>query len=250
MIERTRHGSIVTLRLAHGKVSAFDAALCEGLALAIAEEQASDARAIVITGTGSTFSAGVDLFAVVDGGPEYVDRFYPALVKMFLEVFAVTKPVIAAVNGHAIAGGCILTLAADYKLMAEGKGRIGLPETLVGVPFPPSVIEVVRFAVPPQHLQSLLFTGKTVPPDEALRLGLVDEVVPPETLTERAIAVAEQLASLPARTFALAKRQLRGHALDRARRYNSEFGADALEIWRAPETHAGIREYLAKTLRK
>lgn len=250
MIERIDHGSVVTLRLAHGKVSAFDVELAEALALAIAEVGASDARAVILTGTGSTFSAGVDLFRVADGGRAYVDRFYPAMVKMFLELFALPKPVVAAVNGHAIAGGCILTLAADYRLIAAGNARMGVPEMLVGVPFPPSVLEAIQFAVPRQHLQNLIYTGRTVVPDDALRLGLVDEVVPADALAGRAMEVATQFAALPERAFALAKRQLRDHALGRARRYNSELGDDVLDLWRAPETHAAIREYLAKTIRK
>ncbi|MEA2488315.1 MAG: enoyl-CoA hydratase [Acidobacteriota bacterium] len=250
MIDRTTTGPITTLRLAHGKVSAFDHALCEALALAVAEVAASDARALIITGTGSSFSAGVDLHAVLDGGAEYVERFYPSMVKMFLELFAFPKPLVVAVNGHAIAGGCIVTLAADYRIMAAGTARIGMPEMPVGVPFPPSIIEAVRFAVPPQFLQSLLYMGRTVLPDEALHVGLIDEVAPAETLADRALAVATQLANLSEGAFALTKRQLRDHALDRARRYNSEFGDDTLALWRAPETHARIRDYLARTIRR
>jgi enoyl-CoA hydratase len=250
MIERSTNGSVLTIRLAHGKVSAFDLELAEGLALAIAEAASSDARAVILTGTGSSLSAGVDLYRVIDGGAEYVDRFYPAMVKMFLELFAFPKPLVVAANGHAIAGGTILTLAGDYRLIAAGKARMGIPEMLVGVPFPPSVLAAIQFAVPAQHLQNLIYTGRTVAPDEALHLGLVDEIVPAESLADRAMEVATQFAALPQPAFTLAKRQLRDHALDRARRYNSEFGDDILALWRAPETHAVIREYLARTIKK
>lgn len=250
MIERTDHGSIVTLRLAHGKASAFDVELCEALARAFAEIGASDARAVILTGSGSIFSAGVDLFRLVNEGQPYVERFYPEMVRMFLDLFTFPKPVIAAVNGHAVAGGAILTLAADYRLMAAGNGRIGIPEMLVGVPFPPSVLEAVRFAVPAQHLQNLVYSGRTVVPDDALRMGLIDEIVAPEDLAARATEVAAQMAALPAEAFALAKRQLRDHAADRAKRYNSEFGNDVRALWNQPETHARIREYLARTIKK
>lgn len=249
MIERSEHDGILTLRLAHGKVSALDLELAEGLALAFAEAVNSDARAIVITGTGSSFSAGVDLFRLVDSGDEYVERFFPAMTKMFLELFALPKPVIAAVNGHAIAGGCILTLAADYRLMAAGNGRIGIPELAVGVPFPPSVLEAVRFAVPPQHLQMLIYTARTVVPDDALRFGLVDEVVAPETLETRAMEMARQLGAIPSEIFALTKRQLRDRAIAHAKRYTSELADDVRDLWRKPETHARIREYLARTVK-
>src|SRR5690349_19316107 len=141
MIERSEHEGITTLRLAHGKASALDLELVEGLALLVAEVAQSDTRAVILTGTGSIFSAGVDLFRLVDGGRDYADRFVPALSRMLLELFAFPKPLIIAANGHAIAGGCIFTLAGDYRMMAAGNGRIGIPELLVGVPFPPSVIE-------------------------------------------------------------------------------------------------------------
>ena len=251
MIERSDSNGIVTLRLAHGKASAMDLEMVEGLARAIAEIALSDdARAVILTGTGSIFSAGVDLYRLTEGGDEYVSRFVPALSRMLLDLFSFPKPLVVAANGHAIAGGCIFMLTGDYRIMAAGNGRIGLPEMLVGVPFPPAVIEVVRFSVPPQHLQSLLYTGKTVVPDEALRLGLIDEIAPAESVLSRATEVATQLAALPANIFKLTKRQLRDKAIDRAKHYANELGATVNEAWSSPETHGRIRDYLARTVRK
>jgi enoyl-CoA hydratase len=254
MIERTDHDGITTLRLAHGKASALDLELVEGLAREIAEVTASDARAVILTGTGSIFSAGVDLFRLVDGGREYADRFVPALSRMLLELFAFPKPLIVAVNGHAIAGGCIFTLAGDYRLMSAGTSqigiRIGIPEMLVGVPFPPSVIEAVRFALPPQHLQMLMYTGRTFTPDDALRLGILDEVVEAASLTTRAEELAQHFASLPPRAFTLAKRQLRDKTIDRAKHYGHELDAEVQKIWGDPDTIERVRAYLAKTVKK
>ena len=99
MIERTTEDGIVTLRLAHGKASALDLELLEGLALAVAEATDSDAKVVVLTGTGSIFSAGVDLFRLVDGGREYAERFVPALSRMLLELFALPKPTPISLSG-------------------------------------------------------------------------------------------------------------------------------------------------------
>jgi enoyl-CoA hydratase len=247
-IERTEQDGITTLRLAHGKASALDLELVEGLARAIAEVSVSDARAVILTGTGSIFSAGVDLFRLADGGREYADRFVPALSRMLLELFALPKPLIVAVNGHAIAGGCIIMLAGDYRVMASGSGRLGMPELLVGVPFPPSVIEAVRFVLPPQHLQMLMYTGRTFPPDDALRFGMIDEVT--DALPARAEELARHFAALPPRAFALAKRQLRDKAIDRAKHYANELDAEVRELWSDPATLDRVREYLAKTVKK
>jgi enoyl-CoA hydratase len=250
MIERSEQDGIVTLRLAHGKVSALDIELVDAIALALAEFQASDARVLVLTGTGSTFSAGVDLIRLIDGGTEYVERLFPALAHMLLDLFSLPKPLIVAANGNAIAGGCIMTLAGDYRLMAAGKGRMGIPELLVSVPFPPTILEAVRFAVPPQHLQMLIYTGRTVLPEDALRFGLVDEVVEPAALEERTLELARHFARLPQRAFALAKRQVRDKIIGGAKHYAAELEGEALELWRDPKTHQMIRDYLAKTVKK
>lgn len=251
MIDRSNADSITTLRLNYGKAAALDVELVDAMALSFAELAADDdTRAVILTGTGSIFSAGVDLFRLVDGGRDYAARFLPALGRMLLDLFIFPKPLIVAANGHAIAGGCLFALAGDYRLMAQGNGRIGIPELLVGVAFPPSVIEAIRFALPPQQLQAMLYTGKTVLPDEALQRGIVDEVVDAESLAARAEELAHHFASLPPRAFALAKHQLRETAVDRAKHYANELDGEIVDIWSAPETLDRVRAYLAKTVKK
>jgi len=237
LIEREEREGIVTLRLAHGKVSALDAELTEALIREL--DAAADARAIVLTGTGSSFCAGVDLVRLPNEGAPYVERFFPLLRDVLTKLFEMPMPVIAAANGHAIAGGCILVCASDYRLMADGKCRIGVPELLVGVPFPEVALKVMKFAVP--NVAPLVLTGRTLLPHEALAAGVVDEVVDPAALMERAYAIAAQLASVPRESFRLTKRLLRGLGAD---------DAAALKVWRDPAIHQGIREYLARTVKK
>jgi enoyl-CoA hydratase len=247
MIERDERDGIVTLRLAHGKASAMDVELCDALLHAL--DDAEQARAIVLTGSGTIFSAGVDLFRLTNEGAPYVQRFFPLLRDAIRKLFAMSVPVVAATNGHAIAGGCILVLAADYRLMAEGNGRIGVPELLVGVPFPVSALETVRFAVP--AASTLIVTGKTLTARDALAAGMIDEVVAPEMLLERAQAMAAQLASIPRESFRLTKRALRAAALERMTSASAELSdAQALAVWADSATHDHIRDYLAKTIKK
>ena len=250
MIERSDNNGIVTLRLAHGKAAALDVELMEGLARAMAEVALDDTRAVILTGTGSIFSAGVDLFRLTEAGDDYVERFIPALSRLMLDLFSFPKPLVVAANGHAIAGGTIIALTADYRLIVNGNARMGIPELLVGVPFPAAVLEIIRFAVPPQHLQSLIYTARTVMPEEALAVGLIDEIVPPESLLARANEMAAHLAALPTQAFQMAKRQLRDKAIGRAKHYANEFDATMKESWKGAETHAHVREYLARTVRK
>lgn len=241
MIERELEDGILTLRLAHGKASAMDVELLEALGAEL--DAAAEARAVVLTGTGGIFSAGVDLYRLLDGGQPYVDRFVPLLSTFVRALFALPVPVVAAVNGHAVAGGGVMTLAADYRIMAEGTGRIGVPELLVGVPFPAAPLEVVRFAVPRHRLQSLVYLGRMLGPAEALAEGLLDEVVPADALLRRAREVAAQLASLPPDVFRATKQALRAEALARMDGA-AEYDRRAHAIWSAPETHARIRAYM------
>jgi enoyl-CoA hydratase len=237
LIEREERDGIVTLRLAHGKASALDVELLQALVDAL--DAAADARAIVLTGTGSIFCAGVDLVRLPNEGAPYVERFFPLLRDAIAKLFGMPVPVVAAANGHAIAGGCVLVCACDYRLMAEGKGRIGVPELLVGVPFPEIALKVMQFAVP--NVAPLVMTGRTVLPEEARSLGLIDEIVEPAALMDRALAIATQLASIPRESFGMTKRTLRG------------FGADdaaAQQVWSDPKIHQHIREYLARTVKK
>jgi enoyl-CoA hydratase len=249
MIERSQHEGILTLRLAHGKANALDVELLDSL-LHELDGVATDVRALIVTGTGSIFSAGVDLFRLTQGGADYVRRFLPLLSRFVQTLFAFPRPVVAAVNGHAIAGGGVMVLAADARLMAEGTGRIGVPELLVGVPFPVAALEVVRFAVPRHKLQSLIYTGRTLPPQEALTAGLVDEVVAPSELLARAQEIAQQFAQIPPQVYRLTKQTLRAEALERIDRTSELHDQAVLEVWSAAETHTHIREYLARTIRK
>ena len=243
MIERELEDGILTLRLAHGKASAMDVELLEALGAEL--EAAADARAVVLTGTGGIFSAGVDLYRLLDGGQAYVDRFVPLLSTFVRALFALPVPVVAAVNGHAVAGGGVMTLAADYRIMAEGSARIGVPELLVGVPFPAAPLEVVRFAVPRHRLQSLVYLGRMLGPADALAEGLLDEMVPADALVRRAREVAAQLASLPPDVFRATKQALRAEALARMDGA-AEYDRRAHAIWSAPETHARIRAYMER----
>jgi enoyl-CoA hydratase len=247
MIERETDDGIVTLRLAHGKANALDVEFLEALTRELGD--AADARAVIVTASGPIFSAGVDLFRLTEGGEAYVRRFFPLLTGFIRALIEFPVPLVVAANGHAIAGGGVMIMGGDYRLLAEGNGRVGVPELVVGVPFPSAALELVRFAVPANRINPLLFMGRTYPPPEALAHGLVDEVVPPDALASRAREVAEQLAGISPAAFRLSKRMLRAPILERIDRSAAD-DEEALALWLAPETHARIREYLAKTVRK
>jgi enoyl-CoA hydratase len=192
-----------------GKGNALNIELLEALDGAIGSLEASPAKAAVITGQGSVFGAGVDLPELVAGGETYVRKFLPLLGKVFERLARFPKPLVAAVNGHAVAGGAIIMLACDQRIVARGGARIGLTEIQVGVLFPSWALEIARFATPREHFQTLIGTGRTWGPDESLARGLVDEVVEPERLQERAFEVARELSMLVPATFTATKMAVR-----------------------------------------
>lgn len=244
VMDRSDVDGIAVLRLAHGPVNAMDAELCDALADQARGLAAGPERAIVLTGAGKAFSAGADLKRIAEGGEEYARRYFAALDGVFRAWFAVGKPVVAAVNGHAIAGGCILAACADVVLMAEGRGRIGLPELQVGVPFPRSATEAVRFTAGDVVTRRLVLGSRTHSPAEAVALGLVDEVVPADELEPTAVARARALAdTVPPDTFALAKAHLRRDHTERIAAAAEEDAA-AAELWVRRAEDGWIANYL------
>jgi enoyl-CoA hydratase len=226
----------------HGKANALDTELCQALCDALDDAVADGAAAVVLTGAGTVFSAGVDLKRATAGREGYLAAFLPELRRTFTRVATFELPVVAAVNGHAIAGGFVLFAAADWAVMAEGPGRVGVTELQVGVPFPAVALELLRVRAGDAQARSLALSGDTFGAGEALARGLVDEAVPAAELAGRSLAAAQRLAALgPA--FGLTKRQLQ-------RRFSARvhdlavLDAEVDEIWQAPPTLDRIRSFM------
>jgi enoyl-CoA hydratase/carnithine racemase len=249
MIERKDVAGIRTLKLAHGKVSAMDIELGEALLNEMQDALDPSVRAVILTGSGSSFSAGVDLFRVLKDGPEYGRRFLPVLDNFLRAALTFPKPMIAAINGHAIAGGCILAATCDHRIMSEGAARIGIPELAVGVPFPALPLQIMSARVTDGPLRDLVYTGRTVLIDEAKALGLIDEKCPSGMLMDRAMEVAERLLAIPAGAFALTKQAFYTPILERAKLL-ADMNARVVDAWLQQHTYDTIRAYLEKTVGK
>lgn len=248
MIYRETAGIVEVLRLQHGKVNALDTELLQALDDQLVALEGEPWRAVVLTGEGRAFSAGLDLQRIVDGGADYVTSLLEVLTRLLLRLLQFPRPTVAAINGHAIAGGCILPCTCDARLMASGSGRIGVTELLVGVPFPTAALEPVREVVDGRYLRRLVYESSLLSAQEALDAGLVDEVLPPDALDSRALELGERLARIRPPVFAMTKRQLAAPLLERIKRLTGLHESDAEDLWHGVEALDTIRRFVAENL--
>lgn len=214
-IKVEHQGATAVMRIDRPPANAIDIPLVTEADAVLSSIESDDAaRAIVVTGTGSTFSAGLDLKVVPFYSEEEQRRLIEGINVVVTHLYSCRKPTITAANGHAIAGGFILAMCCDYRLAAEGQFRFGVTEARLGIPFPIAAIEVLKAELNPSGARTMILTGRTVGPSEAIE-GAFDEVVPPERLMERAMEVADELGALRPQSYDTIKRQLRGDTVAR-----------------------------------
>jgi enoyl-CoA hydratase len=202
-------------------------------------------RPILLTGSGDSFSAGLDLKEVASLDARGMERFLRLLERLMSTLFSYPAPVVGLINGHAIAGGCILTLCCDHRVALPAPGcKIGLNELALGLRFPPRIMAIVRQRVPPRHLERVVLGAELFDPRTALELGLIDEVV------EDGRAAAESALALRAgydpEAYAATKRTLRGDAFGRADEDDSYFTREVLPGWTSPAVRQRVTALLAR----
>lgn len=247
LITTTSYGSVVELRLNRPPVNALNPELCAALAHALREAAAQGAGGIVLAGGPKVFSAGLDVPYLLSLGDDE-----NALLHAWKEFFHAARalaespiPVVAALAGHAPAGGCVLALCCDYRVMADGPYRIGLNETQVGLVAPEGIQYLMKRVVGAHRGERLLVSGAMPDAQEALRIGLVDELTDIDEVAVRARAWMDDLLRLPHRpmleTRAIARRDVID-ALDDSRIGLEHFVAQ----WSHPDTQAALRAMLAR----
>jgi enoyl-CoA hydratase/carnithine racemase len=242
VIEIQAVGAVRVLTLSSGRVNAIDVDFANELTGAIGELARSGADPLVITGAGRVFSAGVDLNPVLEGGANYADRLIPALSEMIVALFCYPGPTVAAINGAAIAGGCVLACTCDRRLISPSV-QIGATEVRVGAPFPVAALEVMRH-VCADRTEEVVLGGQLYQDDEAIALGLVHSVVA-DDLIEAAVAEASDLAEIAADVYRQTKNQLRAPTLARISN-GGGIDREVRRLWGAEETHRHIAAQLAR----
>lgn len=239
-IEAVKTGPVTVqvLTVSSGRVNALDVEVLQEFVGAVGELQSADAGALVVTGAGKVFSAGVDLDQVLQGGADYTDRLLQALSDAFDALFRYPAPTVAAINGAAIAGGCVLACACDRRLISPD-AKIGASEVRVGVPFPVAALEVMRYACV-DRAEEVLLGGRLYRGDDAVASGLADRVVA-EDLLEAAVAEAADLGGISAEAYAHTKSQLRAPTVARIRD-GGEIDREVSRLWSAEQTRQRLAD--------
>lgn len=252
LVERVSHGRIEQLRLARAPVNALDPALCGAIASALRGAIADGAHGIVLSGGPSVFSAGLDVPHLLSLGDDQtaLTAAWEAFFEVARAIADSPVPVVAAMAGHAPAGGCVLALCCDYRIIGSSPDpakpfRIGLNETQVGLVAPEGIQRLLRRVVGAHRAERLLVAGELVTADHGLRYGMVDELVEIDDVVPRACAWLEQMLALPREAMLETRRIARADLVSALQPEFIELDR-FIQAWSAPQTQAALRALVAK----
>lgn len=246
MLETIRHDAVLELRLARPPANALDPALVRALREAVQAAPAGGARAIVLSGRPGLFSAGLDVPALLALDRAGMRAFWADFNGVMAALGRSPLPVAAAIGGHSPAGGAVLALFCDWRVMARGAYRIGLNEVQVGLSVPAAIQFALRRLLGAHRAERLLVAGAMIESDEAHRIGFVDELADADAVVARAIEWCRAHLALPPEAMAETRRIARADlhaALDDAQR--ADDGA-FLERWFSDETQTTLRALVAR----
>jgi len=249
MIDVIDHGQIRELRLNRPPANAFNPALIQTLTAAIRGAPADGADALVISGAPGMFTGGLDVPELLGLGRDEIRDFWQGFYGLLRTVAAAEVPVAAAITGHSPAAGAVLSVFCDHRVMADGPFKIGMNEVQVGLSVPQTLQYGLKRLTGPRVGDALLIAGALVSPEKALRVGLVDELAPPEEVVPRALAWAEPLVALPRTAMRDTRRIARA---DLVAQFDELGPADLDAVttrWFGEETQATMRA-LVERLRK
>jgi enoyl-CoA hydratase len=248
-IVRTLDDSVAVLSLELGRGNAIDHAFIDALGAALDETLREGARAVVLTGRGKVFCGGLDLPTICAYDRPALERFVDAFEGIFTRVLSFPRPVVAAVNGHALAGGAILAMAADHRIMAPGAFQFGVNEVMLGIPFPAAAFEITRRATPKTAAATVMMAGRRFSPEEAVAAGLVHRLAGERGVLADAVEEAKKFAAGGLDAVADTKADLLAPVLARIEATRAAKRARFVERWFAADAQARIgalREQLTR----
>lgn len=239
MIHREDNDGIAVLTLRAEMGNAIDVELIEALERAL-DEAATTAKAVVLTGAGGVFSSGANVVPIARDGSPYIQTFLPRLSALLQRIFVSPQPIVAAIEGDAMTGGCFLAAACDLRVMTTRRANIGI--RALGIPLPLTAIEILRGRLAPQAFTELVTVGRTMNGYEAHEAGLVEHTS--SSVISEAVGQARRLATIPPPTFGMTKQLLTQPVIERIER-NVAYDRQVVAIWSAPQTVAQFRKVAA-----
>jgi enoyl-CoA hydratase/carnithine racemase len=242
-----KNGPIALLRLDKARANAIDEALLDAL-LAACEDVARDdsVRGVLLCSAHPrVFCPGLDLTTLEDYDPAALERFMLRFSEAVTALYGLWKPVVAAIAGHAVAGGCIVALTADLRLLSRGGAQMGLNEVRIGVPLPWSVTVLLRASLPPASFTAVALEGRNFSDDEAARVGLAHEILPAEDFEAACLERLSRLADKDAVALGTTKRYLREGFLSEMKAHEAARVGAFVSAWFTDATRARRREILA-----
>jgi enoyl-CoA hydratase len=233
------------IRLEYGKANAIDGRFVSALSSELDRALESGAKAVVLTGREGFFSAGLDLRELPEDREEMAS-FLDEFERLNQKLLELPIPLVVAVNGHAIAGGCILASTGDLRIGASGTYKIGVSEVSLGIVFPASAFEIMRATLVPRFVPEVLLGGRLLPPEKAVEAGILHRVVPPDDLLVAAEADARELGEKPPIAFRHSKLALRAPLLERVEKTRAASRRLFLETWFSPEVVERRKAMLSK----
>jgi Delta3-Delta2-enoyl-CoA isomerase len=242
-----KRGRLAVLRLDKPRGNAIDEPLVDELTAACAslDSDAGIGGVLLASAHPKLFSPGLDLVGLLEYDRPSMQRFMGKFAGLVWQLYGLRKPVVAAIGGHAIAGGCILALTADHRVLARGGVQIGLNEVRIGVPLPWSVAVLLRATVAPGALTRVALLGRNFADDEALGAGLADELADAAGFEDFCLRRLEEFAEKDAAGVGTTKGWLRADALREMQQHEGRLSGDWLDAWFSEATRARIREIVA-----
>ncbi len=247
MLKVIEHGEIVELKMDRPPANALNVELVEKITNAHAEACRQGARAIILSGREGMFSAGLDVPELIKLDRAGMHQFWCGFLGLTRVLAASPIPVVAALSGHSPAGGTVLAIHCDYRIAVAGKFKMGLNEVQVGLPVPSAILFAYSRLIGNRLAQQYAVAGQLIPVDQALAVGLVDELCEMDELTERAVAWCQSIIALPSVAMMQTRKLCKAPLVDAL---DSAADADVVtDYWFSEETQAAMRA-LIEALKK
>ncbi len=249
MLEIIQHNTIIELRLQRPPVNALNPELLEALQAQISavHEKPDSLSAVIVSGQPGVFTAGLDLPELLACSRAQMQGFWLMFHDLWRLLATCPVPVVAAITGHSPAGGTVLSVFCDYRIMASGDYKIGLNETRVGLVAPQPIFVALQRLLGANAAERHLVSGELIGPERALQLGLVDQLETVDQVVPAALAWCQQMAALP-RQAMLGNRRMARAELHRLFE-QADDGSAFLDVWFDPATQQALQQVVA-SLRK